>query len=301
MDLHASSYSAAGIIIPTSMQHSMKTFYLIVAVVAVKAQQTGWGQCGGIGWGGPTTCVSGWTCEYSNPYFSQCLPNTGATTSSSQASIPAQTSTAGSGSVPTSCAGVAAPAAPWQLASGWSAVKVAGGLSLPRGITIDTSGNLLVIEEGKGITALTPSSDGCIASTKSLLSLPSLNHGIYLSPDGKTLYASSLTTVFSWEYDADTLTLSSSSTTLVQGMNPGGHPSRTLVISGKHPNLLVIQEGSNENLDEPAGNINTERGVVKVFDISSAPAGGYDWMSGGYQAGYGLRNEVGLVFDGNDM
>ncbi|KAG8904493.1 hypothetical protein FRC01_008706, partial [Tulasnella sp. 417] len=32
-----------------------------------------YGQCGGIGYTGPTTCVSGWTCVYSNDYYSQCI------------------------------------------------------------------------------------------------------------------------------------------------------------------------------------------------------------------------------------
>ncbi|KDQ19695.1 carbohydrate-binding module family 1 protein [Botryobasidium botryosum FD-172 SS1] len=32
-----------------------------------------YGQCGGIGWSGPTTCASG-TCKVSNEYYSQCLP-----------------------------------------------------------------------------------------------------------------------------------------------------------------------------------------------------------------------------------
>jgi hypothetical protein len=32
-----------------------------------------YGQCGGIGWTGPTTCASG-TCTYSNAYYSQCVP-----------------------------------------------------------------------------------------------------------------------------------------------------------------------------------------------------------------------------------
>ncbi|KZT33759.1 Exocellobiohydrolase [Sistotremastrum suecicum HHB10207 ss-3] len=36
------------------------------------ASQTKWGQCGGIGYTGPTAC-SGSTCTYSNPYYSQCL------------------------------------------------------------------------------------------------------------------------------------------------------------------------------------------------------------------------------------
>jgi hypothetical protein len=30
-------------------------------------------QCGGTGWTGPTTCVSPYTCTYSNSYYSQCL------------------------------------------------------------------------------------------------------------------------------------------------------------------------------------------------------------------------------------
>jgi cellulose 1,4-beta-cellobiosidase len=32
-----------------------------------------WGQCGGIGWTGPTTCKSPYKCTVSNPYYSQCL------------------------------------------------------------------------------------------------------------------------------------------------------------------------------------------------------------------------------------
>ncbi|KAL5389798.1 hypothetical protein DPSP01_002288 [Paraphaeosphaeria sporulosa] len=32
-----------------------------------------WGQCGGIGWTGPTQCVAGTTCTKGNDYYSQCL------------------------------------------------------------------------------------------------------------------------------------------------------------------------------------------------------------------------------------
>ena len=32
---------------------------------------------GGINWAGPTTCVTGYTCVYSNPYYSQCVPGSG--------------------------------------------------------------------------------------------------------------------------------------------------------------------------------------------------------------------------------
>ncbi|KAG8966966.1 hypothetical protein FRC05_002342 [Tulasnella sp. 425] len=37
------------------------------------ATQTHYGQCGGIGYNGPTVCASGTTCKYSNDWYSQCL------------------------------------------------------------------------------------------------------------------------------------------------------------------------------------------------------------------------------------
>ena len=39
-------------------------------------QAAEWGQCGGQGWTGATTCVSGTTCTVINAYYSQCLPGT---------------------------------------------------------------------------------------------------------------------------------------------------------------------------------------------------------------------------------
>ncbi|KAF8427727.1 cellobiohydrolase II [Tirmania nivea] len=46
------------------------------------ARQSIWGQCGGIGWTGATTCASGSVCTKQNDYYFQCLPGTAVTTSS---------------------------------------------------------------------------------------------------------------------------------------------------------------------------------------------------------------------------
>eukprot|EP00475_Leptophrys_vorax_P036618 TRINITY_DN6220_c0_g1_i1.p1 TRINITY_DN6220_c0_g1~~TRINITY_DN6220_c0_g1_i1.p1 ORF type:complete len:320 (+),score=50.36 TRINITY_DN6220_c0_g1_i1:236-1195(+) len=35
-----------------------------------------WSQCGGVSFSGPTCCVAGATCQYSNDWYSQCLPTT---------------------------------------------------------------------------------------------------------------------------------------------------------------------------------------------------------------------------------
>ncbi|KAG8749665.1 hypothetical protein FRC12_013293 [Ceratobasidium sp. 428] len=76
--------------------HLKSTGALLVAIATTGAlaQQNGWGQCGGIGWPGATTCVAGWMCVYSNPYFSQCLPDRSSTPAPTvTATTPTATST----------------------------------------------------------------------------------------------------------------------------------------------------------------------------------------------------------------
>ena len=90
-------------------------------------------------------------------------------------------------------------------------------------------------------------------------------------------------------------------TVVVKGMNPGGHNTRTLAIPPNKPNLLVVSLGSNSNVDDPSVKKETGRAIVKVFDLSKTPAGGWSYNSEGWYLGYGLRNEIGIVFDGNNM
>ncbi|KZV73344.1 glycoside hydrolase family 5 protein [Peniophora sp. CONT] len=60
------------------------------------AQSAVYGQCGGIGWSGATTCVSGSACVKQNDYYSQCLPGaatTAATTTAKATTTAAATTT----------------------------------------------------------------------------------------------------------------------------------------------------------------------------------------------------------------
>ncbi|KAL5389094.1 hypothetical protein PMIN03_005816 [Paraphaeosphaeria minitans] len=199
--------------------------------------------------------------------------------------------------VPSSCAGVSTFHSPVLTAHGWKAVKVAGNLVQPRGLVFDTAGRLLVIQNGLGITAHTIGNDGCFTSERTVIAQRNLNHGIVLSQDGKTLYASSATQVYSWDYDAATNSVGNSSRIIISGMDSKGHVTRTLVIPPKHPNLLTVSHGSNDNFDYDAGNIKVGRSCIKAFDVTKIPTDGYNYASGGHQLGYGLRNGVGLAFD----
>ncbi|KZS87207.1 cellulase-domain-containing protein [Sistotremastrum niveocremeum HHB9708] len=66
---------------------------ILLLAVTVSAQAPEWGQCGGIGWSGATTCASGSVCTYSNPYYSQCLPGTASSTSTTTTTTSQSTTT----------------------------------------------------------------------------------------------------------------------------------------------------------------------------------------------------------------
>ncbi|KAI1362054.1 soluble quino protein glucose dehydrogenase [Xylaria arbuscula] len=200
-----------------------------------------------------------------------------------------------------SCPNVPDPLYPYLTAPGWSFVKVAGGLQKPRGLVIDSEGRLLVVEEGVGISQHIVDANGCITSSNLIISDPELNHGVCLSPDGGILYSSSASSVFSRTYNQISGMVSQDAVLLVTGMATSGHVTRTLAIPPHHAELLVVSHGSDANIDQDTSDPRTARAIVKVFNISSIPMGGYNFASQGWNAGFGLRNEVGLAFDGNNM
>ncbi|KAL4910477.1 putative 1,4-beta-D-glucan cellobiohydrolase C [Aspergillus multicolor] len=61
----------------------------------VQAQQTLYGQCGGEGWSGATTCVDGAACSTVNQWYAQCLP--AATTSTTLTTTTSVTTTTSGG------------------------------------------------------------------------------------------------------------------------------------------------------------------------------------------------------------
>lgn len=132
-----------------------------------------------------------------------------------------------------------------------------------------------------------------------LLKKNNLNHGIALSKDGRTIYASSSDEVFAWSYDPSKVTLSESSAqTLVNNMTNGGHTSRTLLISQKHPDMLLVSRGSDGNDDAGAEDRDSGRSQIRAFNISSFDGNSdkkpYDYLDGEI-IGWGLRNSVGVA------
>lgn len=122
-----------------------------------------------------------------------------------------------------------------------------------------------------------------------------LNHGIELSPDGRTLYASTQEFVYAWDYDPGSDSLSNRRI-LVQNMtNPGGgHNTRTLLLSRKQPDLLLVSRGSAENIDQLAALEASGISQIRAFNVSGGPQP-YSYPSDGILVGWGLRNSVGVA------
>ncbi|KAK6359577.1 carbohydrate-binding module 1 [Orbilia brochopaga] len=111
------------------MAARLAALLLLVGANSVTAQSPTWGQCGGIGWTGPTTCTSGNNCVSLNPYYSQCVPGpsqptttartTTTTTTTTRTTTPATTfttsrtttttTTTTGGSNPTTCPAIPNP------------------------------------------------------------------------------------------------------------------------------------------------------------------------------------------------
>jgi glucose/arabinose dehydrogenase len=176
---------------------------------------------------------------------------------------------------------------------------IAQNLTSPRSIIFDSNGGLLVVQQGAGIVHLQMADGGgtCleVARKTYLVNSTSLNHGIALSDDGKTLYASSSEAVYSWSYDPGAVTVSSTNQTLITGMSNDDHTTRTLLMSRKENGTLVVCRGSNSNIDIEAEQLSSGHSQIKAFNLKNTESTPYDFNTEGRLLGWGLRNSVGVA------
>ncbi|KAI4604220.1 hypothetical protein KJ359_000351 [Pestalotiopsis sp. 9143b] len=197
-----------------------------------------------------------------------------------------------------SCSNVLVPSysAP-VVGSGWTAQLAVTNLTKPRGIIFDSNGHLLVVQQGVGVIGITFKNESteCLetAGSGSIINNSGLNHGIALSNDGKTLFASSSQFVYAWSYDPSSGTVTGEPRTIVQNLGGTDHTTRTLLVTSN--NQLIVSRGSGENVDLRAQDISTGISQIKAFNMTTLPDTPYDYASAGTRLGWGLRNSVGVA------
>src|SRR5262245_17211325 len=200
---------------------------------------------------------------------------------------------------PDSCSSVpvAAVMSAWTADPHYCMIQFATNLSAARQLAVAPNGDILVATSGSVIALFDGNGDGVsdAGERSTFATAPSLNHGLAIT--ATHLYASSTTTVYRWPYTSGDRVASGPMETVVTGIESGGHSTRTLVVDAQ--NRLYVSVGSASNVDAPA-DPNTppaSRALIKRYDLSSIPAGGYAATAGEVFAS-GLRNEVGLSIDG---
>ncbi|ODN05481.1 L-sorbosone dehydrogenase [Orchesella cincta] len=165
-------------------------------------------------------------------------------------------------------------------------------VSSARGLFLDETGDLLVSSANSRLTSVYVV-DGNVQTSVLLQNTDlRLNHGI--SYRNGFLYASSTVTTYRWPFTPGQRTaITESPEIVIKNQPPGGHATRTLVFDDE--GLLYVSVGSNGNVDQ-----DSSRARIRRFNISSIPVGGIEFTTGEVFAD-GLRNEVGLAFDGNGV
>ncbi|KAG9074603.1 hypothetical protein FS749_013810 [Ceratobasidium sp. UAMH 11750] len=199
-----------------------------------------------------------------------------------------------------------------NVTSGLSTHVVYNGLTRPRGIRFDALENLLIIDRGVGIVALSYRNDTTCAGweRRVVVNNANLNHGIEVGPGtgggNQYLYASSSDNVFRWEYSPGNVAVVGNPTTIAFNMSNADHTTRTLLLqpqSGNASQYIIVSRGSESNQDEEAGNLASGRSQIRRFALnSSLPTTGWGWNQGEL-LGWGLRNAVGIALsrDGHDL
>ena len=200
-----------------------------------------------------------------------------------------------------SCGSALQPSYPApSLAAGYKAQLIARNLTSPRGLIVDSDGQLLVVQQQVGITSLRiQDQGGCLTVSKKtdLVKNANLTHGIALSGDGMTLYASSAEAVFSWPYDAAKSTASGNGRNIINitGTSDGDHITRTLLFAKKQKNTLIVSRGSDSNVDMASLDLTTGHCQIKSFAVQNGSATPQDFNTTGKLLGWGLRNSVGVA------
>ena len=147
---------------------------------------------------------------------------------------------------------------PPHILPGFALTKLADGLKHPRQLVVDKAKNLVIASLGDGIVAMKVAYDsaGCPSVGKPKVVVPdngqNFTHAVLLSEDGKTLFASTPSFAFAWDYDASSMSVTSKPKTIVKNMfiSPKSMSvTRAMAIPKEYPHLLMVFRGEDNDTD----------------------------------------------------
>ncbi|KAG9221504.1 hypothetical protein CCMSSC00406_0009493 [Pleurotus cornucopiae] len=144
------------------MKFVATNFVLLSMSLAAFAAVPLYGQCGGNGFTGETTCVSGATCSFQNEWYSQCVPGGAVTSSVPVTSISSSSTTRSTTPTVSTSAGPAPTGTvPLNGLIGYGAGTTGGGNATPQTVTSCAALAAAVALEVPAVIYISGSLSGC--------------------------------------------------------------------------------------------------------------------------------------------
>ncbi|ESK92644.1 nhl repeat-containing protein [Moniliophthora roreri MCA 2997] len=184
---------------------------------------------------------------------------------------------------------------PVVTAPGLTASVVFSNLTAPRGITFDSEGNLLVVERGFGVTALSAVTGGFERTV--VIESTAFTQGIQV--DGTDLYVSTAGEVLLYQYNPATKSVTAGiPQSVITGVPADGELTTHALLlekDGEDETIgILVGSGPLTNIDPTARDPASGRSQVRRF-VLPATGGQSSWSSGQVVA-YGIRNPGGFAF-----
>lgn len=200
------------------------------------------------------------------------------------------------GDRPDPCRGVPLPSDAHFVAPGLCASAVALGQEGLRQISFAGNGDLIGVKtSGDVVRYRDVNDDGRFDGATEIVTLGNTGgngNNAHIDEDNGFLYAGSPDGVVRWPYTNETASLGAPENVVVNQPSTGTHKYHTVHV---YDGWLYVHSGSEDNMVAPMSpEYDTNRSVLKRFELSTLTPSGYDWAAGELVAS-GLRNMVGYA------
>lgn len=198
---------------------------------------------------------------------------------------------------PDPCRGVPLPADEHYVAPGLCASAVALGQEGLRQISFASNGDLIGVKTSGDVVRYRDLDDnGMFDGASEIVTLGNTGgngNNAHIDGENGFLYAGSPDGVVRWPYTDATTSLGTPEDVVVNQPSNGTHTYHTVHV---YDGWLYVHSGSADNMVAPMSpEFDTNRAVLKRFELSALTPAGFDWATTGELVASGLRNMVGYT------
>ncbi|KXN90576.1 L-sorbosone dehydrogenase [Leucoagaricus sp. SymC.cos] len=186
---------------------------------------------------------------------------------------------------------------PITVAPGINASVIFSNLTSPRGVTVDSQQNILVVERGAGVSAFSRVNSPSSGWERTVVvNNDALTHGIQV--DGEMLYVSTASDVLAYKYDSISKAAPAVPASVITGLPADGelttHTLELVRDDTGNVTAILVGSGPKTNIDITARNPASGRSQIRHFRLDTLQSSPLRWADGAIVV-YGIRNPAGFI------